>query len=66
MLEFLVFPQLTKSEDQANMCRIYCEELEIPFYRFSPPVGEMVGTAETDDIKLCDSIIRFVSTRVGI
>ena len=52
--------QLTKSEDQANMCRIYCEELEIPFYRFNPQVGELVGTAETDDLKLCESIIRSV------
>ena len=39
------------------MCRIFCEELEIPFHRLSPQVGEMIGTAETDDVKLCDSII---------
>ena len=55
---FVFFFQLTKSEDQTNMCRVYCEELEIPFYRFSPQVGEQIGTAETDDIKLCESIIR--------
>jgi hypothetical protein len=49
--------QLTKSEDQANMCRVFCEELEIPFHRLSPHVGETIGTAEVDDAKLCDSII---------
>ena len=43
------------------MCRVFCEEMEIPFYRFSPEVGESIGTAEKDNMKLCDSIIAYVT-----
>ena len=56
--------QLGRSEDEANVCRVYCEELEIPFYRFSPEVGEQVGTAEVDTMKICDSIIRLVESAI--
>ena len=52
--------QLTQSEGVAKICKINCEQQGIPYYRFSPEMGEDVGTAETDNIKLCDMIIRYM------
>ena len=57
-----IFPflplQLTKSEDVARNCRSRCEKQNIPYYRFSPELDEIISTIETDSEKLCDIILK--------
>ena len=52
--------QLGGSEDMARLCRINCEQQGISYFRFSPEIGEDVGTTEKDSRKLCEIIIRQV------
>ncbi len=55
--------QIGRNEEDAHICRVFCEELEIPFYRFSPTVEEVVGTAETNNLKICEAIIRYIKDK---
>jgi len=57
-MDMELFFQIGRSEEDALTCRVFCEEMQIPYYRFSPKVEEEVGTAETDNLKICDCIIR--------
>ena len=43
----------------ARLCRINCEQQGISYFRFSPEIGEDVGTTEKDNRKLCEIIIRY-------
>ena len=43
------------------MTRISCEQQDIAFFRFSPIIGNDVGTTERDNHKLCDIIIRYLN-----
>jgi hypothetical protein len=42
------------------MTRISCEQQDIAFFRFSPVIGNDVGTTERDNHKLCEIIIRYL------
>ena len=50
--------QIGRSEDDAQICRFFCEEMDISFHRFNPKVSVEVGITETDNLKICDCIIR--------
>ena len=54
-------PQLNVSEETVRMSRISCEQQDIAFFRFSPLIGNDVGTMEKDNHKLCDIIIKLVN-----
>ena len=45
----------------ARLCRINCEQQGISYFRFSPEIGEDVGTTEKDNRKLCEIIIRYIN-----
>ena len=49
---------MDRSEDMARLCRINCEQQGINYFRFSPEIGEDVGTTEKDNRKLCEIIVR--------
>ena len=55
---FILPYQLTSSEELSRLCRITCEHQGIPYFRFSPEIGEDVGTTEKDNHKLCEIIVR--------
>ena len=54
----LLLVQLTKSEDVSANCHCRCEQLRIPYYRFSPHLDETVDTAETNSEVLCNLIVK--------
>ena len=48
---------LVESEAMADICRSYCEEQGIPFYRFSPHLSVLIAAGEISLEKLVDMII---------
>ena len=50
--------QLNQSEKVAKNSQSRCEEQDIPFYRFSPRLNEMIAGSETDNEKLFDMVIQ--------
>ena len=50
--------QLNQSEKVAKNSQSRCEEQDIPFYRFSPRLNEMIAGSETDNEKLFDIVIQ--------
>ena len=42
----------------ADNCRSRCEKQKIPFYRFSPPLDEVIALNEGDDEKLLGIILK--------
>ena len=51
--------QLSSSEEISRLCRINCEQQGIAYFRFSPEIGEDIGTTEKDSHKLCQIVIRY-------
>ncbi len=50
--------QLVESEIVADNCKSRCAEQQIPFYRFSPQLDEVVASGEIDNDKLVEMIIQ--------
>ena len=49
---------MSESESVAELCRSQCEKQKVPFYRFSPPLDEVISMNEGDDKKLCGMILK--------
>ena len=64
----LFLAQLVESEIVAKNCKTRCHEQNIPFYRFSPQLTNMVSAGETDSDKLVDMMLqtRIQSPQQGI
>ena len=59
MIFYLSIPrQVTESEGVADNCRSRCEKQNIPFYRFSPELDDVISLSETDNEKLCGIILK--------
>ena len=58
MIYVAISLQVGRSEDMARLCRINCERQGIPYFRFSPEIGEDVRALEKENKKLCEIIIR--------
>ena len=50
--------QLVESEIVADNCKSRCAEQQIPFYRFSPQLDEVVAAGETDNEKIINMVIQ--------
>jgi calcium-independent phospholipase A2 len=62
-LLILMKNSMVQSEDVANSCLYRCQQLNIPFYRFSPHLKEKVSIHETDTRKLLNAVLR---TRIDL
>jgi len=54
LLFFSLSLQLVESEIVANSCKIRCREQNIPYYRFSPQLSQVISAGETDIDKLLE------------
>ncbi len=49
---------MLESEGVADNCRSRCVKQNIPFYRFSPELDEVICLSERDDKKLVEIVIK--------
>lgn len=50
--------QLVESEIVAKNCSMRCHEQNIPYYRFSPQLSQVIAAGETDNDKLLEMMLQ--------
>ena len=58
ILIYVILMQLVESEIVAKNCQVRCNEQNIPYYRFSPHLNQVISAGETDNEKLLDMMLQ--------